>query len=125
MRLVCEQYLEKGPKVLYHLAVQETSGDDAGFVLTNRWDNPKFCDSETFAYPTEIAAKEAFSNKIRELMGRGYRLCARPLALRSPASQKPVPPPSAEALAHLGVADETNLSAILAERRQRATWAIE
>lgn len=124
MRLLREQYLKKGRRVRYHLALREIDAEPpepiAPFVITCRWENPYRRGSLEILLSTRSAANAAFAAKVRDLLGRGYRLCRRP-GQRGPTIRGPVRSMATDDQERADPA----LAAVLSERRRTARWAIE
>ncbi len=127
MRTICEQYLSKGPRALYHVALRER--DDGRVELFYRWDNAKSVDSRTTLCDSERTGRKFFDQKLQNLMERGYERSVRPVPMRDQAVAPPAP--AAPAAAEMGHAltkpparDPESLTALIEKRRKEASWSL-
>lgn len=70
MRTLVEQYLCKGPRVHYHVALQQH--DDGRLEVVHRWANPKGSDEKRLPCPDEARGRAMVQWKLEELRSRGY-----------------------------------------------------
>lgn len=127
MRTLCEQYLSKGPRALYHVALRER--DDHRCEIVCRWDNPKSADVLAHPVADEVRGKQLFENKLAELADRGYEKRDGPVRMREPQPQAP-PAVTAPQIAHTLSAEPDPptlepLAAVLERRRREAAWSLD
>jgi len=122
VRTVCEQYLWKGRRVLYHVALREEEGK---LELLFRWENYRSAGSRLTPCPTEERGRALLAQKVAELCRRGYEKRAR---IMRPAASTAVPPrTSVETRTHeVPAPTQTDgLETQLLLRRMEAAWSIE
>ena len=119
MRTVCEQYLWKGPRVLYHVALREDAGK---LALLFRWENHRSAGSRETPCSTEDGGRALFEQKVTELGRRGYEKRARILPRDSATASAPAPRVEAEVRPP---AEADGLENQLRRRRREAAWSIE
>lgn len=119
MRTVCEQYLWKGRRVLYHVALREEEGK---LELLFRWENYRSAGSRLTPCPTEERGRALLEQKVAELCRRGYEKRARILRPGAPAT---VPGASVEIETREAPAQADGLETQLLMRRREAAWSIE
>ncbi len=125
MKTLVDQYLSKGPRAQYQVAVTER--DDGLFEVLYRWENPKSSDARTFTYRDAERARQRAREKVDELVARGYERRPNP---------RPAPRPPAEVTRGLAEleqlakttgspsTDADSLDDLLARRRREASWSL-
>ena len=131
MHTIFQQYLSKGPRALYCVAVHEL--DDARVEAVWRWDNPKSADSRRMECRSKERALAFARQKVEEMVARGYDKRAEPLAMRAAApSSSAAHECVAEAVAMHTLAsspprtaETESLATVLERRRRDAAWSLE
>ena len=128
MRTLVEQYLTKGPRVHYHVALQELEGRHE---VVYRWANPKGIDVKRVPCESEARGRAMVQWKLEELASRGYDKRPDPRAARaarevdeSLAMVATVLPPAQPADAGASAPAADSLASTLERRRREASWRL-
>lgn len=129
MRTLVEQYLAKGPRVHYHVALQELEGRHE---VVYRWANPKGSDVKRVPCESEARGRAMVHWKLEELASRGYERRPDPRATRAArevdealAMVAAVQPPAQPAVSVASAPAADSLASTLERRRREACWRLD
>jgi hypothetical protein len=121
VRYVHEQYLWKGPRVLYHAALRAQGGK---LEVVFRWQNCRTTGSQITPCASEERGRALVDQKVAELCGRGYEKRPRLLHAQSPAEAGPDVTGILHSLAPPAQRQPDSLESQLERRRREAAWSI-